>query len=360
MVVAAAARSADAALLIGNQEGNGPKQTEYSGQPEKPGPLGRVLTAAHRHGSDCGDLNQNKLAALMMAPIWEESVYGEEGQPRDGKTPHPMALSRNDTPERADDDRDFRLYWDPNHDGNVNDNNQVYWHPGLGMWQLDDTNTYGIKLASGRFRPYFSMAHYFADRFCENPSFAYIYQEFLACGSDGVDCQTHFERIYRDTSSQGGPSTGELLIPSDLAENLNVDYWGGIEERMCEFRRDGNRVKGYHHSPTIICVYVDPANGENVDANNGWLNDGPPEGGANGTGTSPLSRPFYIMYRHPDGKPAQESRVWLEADWETGRSDVESGVVGERPIGSQSRETLRFDEKTSLCDVSVDPHRGNC
>jgi hypothetical protein len=314
-------------------------------------------------------MSERKLAALMLVPTWHETTSRTEES-----TPHPMTLGRADTYVRTNGtarEENRKLYWDRSQSGdlNVGTHHRVYWHPGLGMWQMDDTNMFGKRLASGRFRPYFSVAKLLATRYCAKPDdFRYLYfPDWIAsCGTDAGLCESLYRDIYDEDNDQ-------LRLDSRLIRESGVDYWGGIEEHTCEFRIDGNRDKSSHNAPTVLCYYVDPDNeglghvgggtgGRGIPAHNGWINE-LEQGGDNGTGPSPLARPFYVMYREPVGAQDRENRVWLEEDLEIDQSlaaQLDHGVSGGRNIDSSARQSLRFFDHTSLCDISFPGGRGNC
>lgn len=299
---------------------------EGAGSPENLGPLDQVLGAAERHKRpECNNLTKNKLAALMLAPTWHETTGGIT----EGRTPHPMNLARNDAVRREDsgrvlDRRNQRLYYKEQ----LNTHGRVFWHPAAGMWQADDSGM-GAKLASGKFRPYNTVATYIANAWCNNGGRAgpLFYPQWYGCA--GNACVRTFNALYDAATDQ--------LRPLDV--NNAVNYWGGLSERQCRIGK-GKRFS---------CYYVN----HNLADKDAWPFDQQPGGGQEGRAPTPLARPFYQYWAKVDGEYV-EHRVWLDADL----PDRPHDVTATRKSGQNSRDGLTWRDASRLCDVTG--RRGHC
>ncbi|HYF46925.1 MAG TPA: hypothetical protein VD926_11985, partial [Acidimicrobiales bacterium] len=105
----------------------------------------------------CG-LTPNKLTALMLAP-----VFPETGAPS-GTSPSPMTLSR------WDDQPGLHSF------GTTSGQPRAFWHPGVGVWQLDASGM-GSRLTAAQGIDTFVAARHvaatIAARWCDEPTMAY-------------------------------------------------------------------------------------------------------------------------------------------------------------------------------------------
>lgn len=312
--------------------------------PNDKSPYSEVIYAAGQNHARCNvearQLTPTKLAAMMFAITWAETTGNHMT-----KIPHPMVLGRSDSyvvPGVGALDANRNYYYDatPPAQGqtrSVDEHGRVFWHAGLGMWQYTDTNDYAKELASGRFRPYDTVARELADRVCRyghttDAQLEKVFTEEAWVGCGDGRCVQNFHSLYQ---------SGDTLAPFD--EERSVSYWGGLEPHDCRW---GNSTA------PISCVYVD-YNRADPDGHTGsWIYN-PLEGGSDGNSPSPLSTPFYIFFREVDGGKLRETRVWLGSENAWGRD-----ISAERPKGVPARESLRWIEGTSLCDRTTG--HGSC
>lgn len=246
-------------------------------------------------------INAEDATALSIAMTWPE--VSPEGEP-----PSPMTLSRFDTqPELGDPDGRADGLW---------------FHPGIGMWQLDSAglgNDYTAGEAIDTKNSASHMVPYIVGKFCDavnNGSAAAdarakAWSDWVACG-DGA-CEDTYARALKK------------VTPVE-----KVDRYGGGEQRDCDF--GGTKVK---------CLYVDPAKAQGAK----WW--AAPDGGK-----SPLAAPFYV-YRVTKGDKVSEVRYWTAAN-----SGASTDVQASRPFGSNARDSLTWSKGAGLCDLTKDT--GSC
>lgn len=335
-------------LVLGMSEASAHKfanqpasDTDANGAPiTVPGPLDRVKAAADAFGNPaarpCPTLTTNRLVALMLPPTWAEVVGNT------ANTPHPMVLGRADSHffsngKMAQDGKNQRLY----KDSDLNNHGRVFWHPGVGMWQYDDSGL-GSNFGIQKWGPYDAVAEYMAKRWCsKNITLANIWSRWFACRGDR--CRTTYNEIYDE-------ATDSLRHLDHEIDNM-VDYRGGISQRTCRFFND----------PTdYYCHYIDAEGAADRDAYTGsWF--GSVNGGAGGASPSPLARPFYVVTVE-SGTNRYELRVWLDEDL----PDFAADITATRTYGEDSRGVpndpnssgLLWGGQTSMCDVTA--NRGNC
>ncbi len=319
------------------------------------GPLASIRSTAldvaeQYRAAGCTSINSDRLAAMMVSPIFKES--GAATTPT--TAPSPMTLSRFDE-------------WDGRRDENTNASGNLglyafadaattyfraFWHPGIGMWQYDsagvgapftaiermDVNIVGDDVARG-----------IAERYC------------TATGTAG---QPPTEQERRDRAWSPWFSPGQkcplcqqeyaaLILHPGLPAILpvpGITSTGGAVSRSC--RADGKN---------LACWYVDPSLSV-IQGNNLWARLDP-SGGAgplpNQTNSTvaptPLSFPFYVFEHN-----GREERHWLRAD--TGYSiDISASRLldtNARPRPGQVNSGLRWSAVSTLCDLTT--NRGAC
>lgn len=278
----------------------------------------------------CSDrLSANRLIAYMLSPTWWE-VAGQSSL----LTPSPMVLSRGDN----DTDQ-----YPPGQSGSSALNRQAFWHPGIGMWQLDERDDdLGRGMSTGKFNSRESaiqVAIKMSKLYCQVPTAYSVFGPWCACGSDGTciapdrnHCETTFNALYSPSALP--------VIDRDTLTTRN----GGSQVHECRLAGQGT---------SFPCVYVNPGNAEGTTST--WIYN--PPGKSPPSLPSALTLPFYV-YRE-DGAPgvSYEWRYWLAAD-----TGYMIDYAARRAYGSDSRNGLHWvpDAVTSLglCDISA--MRGNC
>jgi hypothetical protein len=265
-------------------------------------PLGYVQdAAATAAGNASCTISDQAATALVIAMTWPEVSPG-------GTSPSPMTLSRWDTqPSLGDPENRAEGLW---------------FHPGIGMWQLDSaglgaTFTAGEAMdsqhAADQMAP-FIVGKYCASRNAGEPpadARAHAWTDWVACRQGA--CEDVYQRIL----SEGvNPAEG-------------VDRHGGADVRRCWYA-------GAAHD----CVFVDVANAQ---GSTWWANPG--------GGPSPVAAPFYVI--RLDGAPPTELRYWLAVD-----SGAATDVQATRPFGANARGGLTWSTSPSLCDLTE--WRGDC
>ncbi|NEE01545.1 hypothetical protein [Phytoactinopolyspora halotolerans] len=265
----------------------------------KPLEFAREAAAAEAADADC-NISAQAATALLIAMTWPEVSPS-------GAAPSPMTLSRYDTqPTLADPQNRAPGLW---------------FHPGIGMWQLDSaglgTNftaaeAMDTKGAANRLAPY--VVH----RYCtainrgdtRKEARAYAWTAWVACRQGA--CENTFQRALNGVTPVDG-----------------IGRYGGAKPRRCWYQ-------GAAHD----CFYVDPANAQGAS----WW-------AAPGGGRSPVAAPFYVI--RLDGSATVELRYWLAAD-----SGASTDVQARRPFGANARTGLTWARGPGLCDLTA--QRGAC
>ena len=246
--------------------------------------------------ASCG-IDGRYATALTVAMIWPEVSPS-------GEAPSPMTLSRYDTQPTLGDPQERA--------------EGLWFHPGIGMWQLDSAGlgtdftameAMDTRYAAGR------MAPFIVNKYCKAvnggataPSArATAWADWNACR--GGACDTIFWRIYNN---------GVTLVDG-------VGRHGGGQVRTCLY--GGNEYP---------CLFVDVANAE---GSSWWANPG--------GGRSPIAAPFYVL-KQGDGASATEVRYWLAAD-----SGAATDVVATRDFGVNARNGLVWSTGNGFCDVTT-------
>jgi len=272
-------------------------------------------------------LTPNKLASLMMAITWYEAAGRTTNE-----TPSPMTQSRNDAAGPTSlppvSLRDSRAV--------------MYWHPGIGMWQLDDQGL-GSSYAQARFTAYSAgiLARMVAERFCRaQGSLAATYAGFFACDLSATrrqgenPAERKCDRAYREIYS---PTNNTMR---DITPTSTTDSTGGSDfYRRCRIGRPGASES------RADCTYVDVARAQESTL---WKRNG----------SSPLASPYYVMTQRIGGM-FFERRVWIVSDT--------NQISARRQLGihNRGRGDRRFDSRVStrwtditMCDLTE--RTGDC
>lgn len=281
-------------------------------------PMDSVIAQAG-DANRCAALSKNHLAAMMMSPTWEEAAASSY-------SPSPMTMSRYD--------RQQNLY----SFGTVGDHERAFWHPGVGMWQLDDAGLGAFMSANQRVNTPSAAnkaANTMASRFCSASGSnaerrAYAWSPWYAC-SDG-SCEPRFNHIY---------CSGTDTV-CNIDRNPNVSNDGGMQIRTCRF--EGNITDSF------TCWFLHIAGAE------GYTDLWQAEPKTGSSSISPLSYAFYTWQkRAPD--PDKDVRAWIRDD--TGYQIGE--IRAKRTDGTNSRTGLNWSDVPSgykLCDI--DARKGVC
>lgn len=295
-----------------------------------------VPANAHRFGSTplsdvkaqavavarCAGLTANKLASMMLAPTWPETGAGS------ANTPSPMTLSRGDV------DADLYSFAAP-----TGDSRRAFWHPGVGLWQIDDAGMGldSMRHAGARINTQSAsgyVAAEMASRYCSGSGSdanrrKAAFAPWLGCGTNGTTC----ESLYLEHYCAGNDAVCNITSDSTVSRN------GGMITRTCRYNFSPNT--------TFTCHYVNPANAQ---GHTGSWTFAPTAGNWPST-PSPLTHPFYVYYRSSNNK---DYRHWIYAD--TGYYYGE--LYARRPDNQNSRNGLEWQDSDVLCDVIL--LRGSC
>lgn len=283
-------------------------------------PLDSVINEAGQINR-CEELTKHELAAMTLAPTWGESGAGDQG------APSPMAMSRGDN--------DLALH----SFAETSSEKRAFWHPGIGMWALDDIGLGTYMTANQRIATS-TAAHKAASEmktiFCNasgnnEQRRAMAWAQWFTC--DDGSCEDIYDEIYCVGSDR----------VCNITRNEGVRSWGGMGIRQCRYASDG--VGGL-----FTCWYIDIVNAE---GDTSYWKQEPKTGGST---ISPLTFAFYV-FEQTDPVPNRESRNWIRAD-----TDYEGGGIrAKRSMGSSSRDGLDWThppDASKLCDHSFD--RGEC
>ncbi|MPZ87705.1 MAG: hypothetical protein GEU81_06435 [Nitriliruptorales bacterium] len=258
----------------------------------------------------CG-VSRNGLAALALAPTFFET--GAESR----QTPSPMTLSRYD--DQAG------LY-----ESNARDTPypRAFWHPGVGVWQLDSAGLGQPYDSAQRINTGFAanvVTAYMAQVYCNAPGTARekrraAWRPWVACRLASDPCESAFQTIWR--------SPGSLNVTRDAS----VDRRGGATLHSCYHSNDPSRS-------TFGCYYVNPSVAQGHTA---WR--------THGFGPSPITHAFYTYTHSGNGL---EYRNWLATD-----TGYNTGIYARRPLDRNARTSLVWMRNQVLCDVSR--NEGRC
>jgi hypothetical protein len=273
-------------------------------------PYQDVLDQAQSEAGHCTATSRNKIAARMVSIPWNETT-GHDNT----KNPAPMTLSRWDF--------DSDLFFNGN-SSQSSSRHRVFWHPGIGMWQLDDSGL-GSSLAGGKFSASSSankVSQYIATRICQGTP---IYSIWNGC--DNGSCQTDYNQIYT--------ASGPL---SDMDTSASISTWGGTKTRNCRFASAPVWA-------TFTCRYV---NVNNAEGYTGWDYT---RQGDNSAGLAPVAQPFYVYQSQNAAGNDTEIRFWMTQD-----TGLDTTLTMERVFGTNSRSALSYTAGTAICDQD----RGVC
>lgn len=265
-------------------------------------PLSYVQAAAAQAaaGANCS-VSVEAATAMTLAMTWPEVAPS-------GEPPSPMTLSRYDI--------------QPTLGGPEARAPGLWFHPGIGMWQLDSAGlgtdftaaeAMDAQNAANRMAP-FIVGKYCTSRnggATEPAARAYAWTDWVACRQGA--CEDTYQRALAGVTAVDG-----------------VGRYGGGEVRQCE-------LAGVAYE----CLFVDVANAEGAT----WWT-------VPSAGRSPVAAPFYV-FRMTEGTAVTEVRYWLAAD-----SGAATDVVATRPFGANARDSLTWTAGTAFCDRTAG--RGAC
>lgn len=265
-------------------------------------PLGYVQDAASRAATQAScSISSQQATALVLAMTWPE--VSPSGAP-----PSPMTLSRYDTQPTLGDPQGRAP--------------GLWFHPGIGMWQLDSaglgTDFTAAEAMDSRHAAE-RMAPFIVNKYCARrnaggtaaQSRAHAWTDWVACRQGA--CEDTYQRALNGVVAVDG-----------------VGRYGGTQMRRCWYQ-------GGAHD----CAFVDPANAQG----SAWW-------AAPGGGRSPLAAPFYVI-RLDSGGSSTELRYWLSID-----SGASTDVRAMRPFGVNARNGLSWSTGPGLCDLTA--QRGDC
>lgn len=279
-------------------------------------PLNDVIDAAYSRHNLCQSpsgrsLSPKQLIAYMLAPTWWEVAY-EVPSISSVNVPSPMTLSRGDPGER---------YFPPGQSSPRARYHRVFWHTGIGAWQLDDTGM-GMDMGPQKFDTFNSankVAEEISRRYCDRRN---VFGPWVACRDTPSRCERTAREIY-----------GRI---EDLVErDSSVDRIGGVEPHACRFAG---------LPATLSCLYVDPLNAQGytgeVDGNPyGWI--------SYPNAALPLAAPFYVFTLEEDGD-RYEIRYWLAE-----KTGFDRDFAAKRSYRVSARDGLVWiDNPRMLCDVT--------
>jgi hypothetical protein len=275
----------------------------------------------------CAFLTNDRLTATALATIYKESGSGLT------RAPSPMTLSRYDVYRPGGSyyqQLNYGLY--AFRDAST-PYQRAFWHPGVGLWQLDEAGLGVNYAANQRISTTTSstfVVDYLADRWC-SPS------------SPSSELEGRL-RAWGDWGCRQSPTNSSCLRLRELYEELHTERGldrlivdpiadlGGASARTCRFG-DGSQMP---------CTYVDPGAAQ---GDTWWRGDL--------AGATPIAAPFYVTTW-----AGEERRHWLKED--TGYA---IDITAFRTIGRNSRPTssldgIRWTSSSTLCDVTAS--RGRC
>jgi hypothetical protein len=261
-------------------------------------PLSDVQYAAQNYNQCPNQLTPPMLTALMLSPTWWE-VAEHDGE----RTPSPMTLGRADPND---------LFYPPQNNTFGTPYHRVFWHAGIGAWQLDDqvTGHWGTDLSVEKFNTRdaaIQVAMKMSEQYCKHtdPPLSRLaaLRSFCACATDLKCSITHPDTpdIANCEYTYNNLLNGQAVGPDPL---YPTDRFGGGKPRVCSLAGQ---------STAFSCTYVDPANAQGDIA---WTGSVDPSSVDPSTGKlkPPLALPFYV-YHQLDPAPVPpaeyEWRYWM-------------------------------------------------
>lgn len=226
-------------------------------------PLGYVRDAAARAASEAGcSISDDAATALVIAMTWPEVSPS-------GAAPSPMTLARYDTQPSLGDPKDRAP--------------GLWFHPGIGMWQLDSAGL-GTSFTAGEAMD----TKRAADRMAP-----FIVNKYCTARNDGATRKAARSRAWTDwvACRQGACEDTYQRARSGVTAVPGIDRHGGAKTRTCWYR-----------GAARDCVFVDPARAQGA----AWW-------AAPAGGRSPVAAPFYVLRLDGD-RATTELRYWLAQD----------------------------------------------
>jgi hypothetical protein len=260
--------------------------------------------------SKCSGLSRNELIVMALVITYPETGAGST------HTPSPMTLSRYDL--------DSDLYAGHNPSTAYK---RAFWHPGIGMWQLDDA---GFASSSATWKRVY--AYTAAQRVVATLASRY-------CGASGTDAQrrTAAWGPWLGCSNSGCESLYATHLSGDtivgISKDTTVSRYGGMYSHTCRYAGE---------TATFQCWLINPSSAEGYTVS--WRLT-PYDGG---TSISPLT---FIFYNNGFDTGNYEYRYWQKHD--TGYAN---SVEARRASGANSRSSsglLWTIGNTRLCDVTL-------
>lgn len=273
-------------------------------------PLSDVGTAASENLPTGVTLNEFK--AMLLAVTWPEVASGSTG------SPSPMAVGRWDTGFA-------NLYEGANPSTQYP---RAFWHPGVGMWQLDDGGLGASMSMDARVNSLSSARKAAAEmkRLWNNSSGtkaarrAAAWVPWTACNDNS--CETIFNHIYN-------AATDSI---AEVTSDPNVGRNGGMTAQTCSWTSGG---------ATFTCWKWNPASAQGVTTS--WQQD--PNGATYPSGPTPLSTVTVIV-----PTSTYEYRFWLKELTIYTTQDIQA----KRTMGSNSRNGLTWQRFRGIC------YEGDC
>jgi len=266
-----------------------------------------ILSAASSYYQGTG-LTRNELAALMLSVTWPETTGGSQ------TSPSPMTLSRGDNSSGL---------WSFKNKSSSNTTRRAFWHPGIGVFQLDSAGIgkdLGIHSRINTSEAAPIAAQEISKKYRDSKGStkaakrADAWYAWYAC-RDG-SCESIFNSIY--------DSTKDTI---SITRDSNVTRTGGMVQKTCSYIWDQRN--------TFTCYEIDPNKAQGFT---GWREWTPLDGSLTGN-TSPISLSFISFVR--DGR---EERHWLKEN-----TKYTIDVNANRTLGNNARTSLTWYSVRSIC-----------
>ncbi len=266
-----------------------------------------AAAAVAKQPAGCG-LETNRLAAMMIAPTFEETGAVPSA------APSPMTLSRWDSGYA-----NLYAFGDSSATAAYRG---AFFSPGIGMWQFDSAGGWNLTAATAINTSTSApvAAGVMASRYCASSStdkvakMRYAWSPWSVCATTD-QCVGYFNDMFDGTN----------LSINRLG---SVTRLGGMVPRTCAVEGIG----------TLSCYWVNPALAQGDLA---WTK----------SGSTPLPKPFYDFQAN-----GREYRYWLAGD--TGYAGT---VVASKPVTANARSAVVWSlaaAGSQLCDTTVNV--GSC
>lgn len=264
-----------------------------------------VENAASIYYSGSG-LTRNELVALMLSVTWPETGANNTG------TPSPMTLSRADNSSGL---------WSFKNKTSTNKEKRAFWHPGIGVFQLDSAGMgaqLGIHERINIATAAPVVANHIVTKYKKNPSNtkqsrrAEAWAQWYACNNN--KCENIFNSIYNST-------TDKVTVTKDTS----VSSTGGMITRSCNI---------IGSSATFSCYEINPANAQGYT----YFSSFTPEGSLTSS-TSPLTSPLITFVLN-----GSEERYWFKE-----RTGYSRDIRASRPISQNARTYLTWRDLRDIC-----------